>query len=114
MKKIKLYSDSYIKNRKWVFEYILGWEVDTKLLQVRIFDEVIKKSVYTKQTNTSKNSNESNYPLCALWSDTNKIKIWNFNEMDADHVTAWSKGWTTEIKNCQMLCKTHNKAKGNK
>ena len=36
------------------------------------------------------------------------------NEMDADHVTSWSKGGATNIKNCQMLCKTHNRAKGNK
>ena len=34
--------------------------------------------------------------------------------MDADHVTAWSKGGTTDIDNCQMLCQTHNRAKGNK
>ena len=26
----------------------------------------------------------------------------------------WSKGGTTDISNCQMLCKTHNRAKGNK
>ena len=32
----------------------------------------------------------------------------------ADHVTAWSKGGATDISNCQMLCKTHNRAKGNK
>ena len=36
------------------------------------------------------------------------------SEMDADHVTAWSKGGVTSIENCQMLCKTHNRAKGNK
>ena len=35
-------------------------------------------------------------------------------EMDADHVTAWSKGGATDIKNCQMLCRTHNHAKGNR
>ena len=28
--------------------------------------------------------------------------------MDADHVTAWSKGGSTDVSNCQMLCKTHN------
>jgi hypothetical protein len=27
---------------------------------------------------------------------------------------AWSKGGATDIANCQMLCKTHNRAKGNK
>lgn len=35
-------------------------------------------------------------------------------EMDADHVTAWSKGGATDASNCQMLCKTHNRAKGNR
>ena len=34
--------------------------------------------------------------------------------MDADHVTAWSKGGATVTKNCEMLCKSHNRAKGNK
>ena len=34
--------------------------------------------------------------------------------MDADHVTAWSKGGATDASNCQMLCKTHNRAKGNR
>jgi len=34
--------------------------------------------------------------------------------MDADHVAAWSKGGGTDIKNCQVLCKTHNQAKGNR
>ena len=33
---------------------------------------------------------------------------------DADHVAAWSKGGETNAANCQMLCKTHNRAKGNK
>lgn len=34
--------------------------------------------------------------------------------MDADHVTAWSKGGSTDMDNCQMLCQTHNRAKGNR
>ena len=34
--------------------------------------------------------------------------------MDADHVAAWSKGGVTEFKNCEMLCKSHNRAKGNR
>jgi len=44
----------------------------------------------------------------------NKSKIWKLAEMDADHVDAWSKGGETKAKNCQMLCKTHNRAKGNR
>jgi hypothetical protein len=110
----KLYADSYIKNRKGIFEYILGGLTDTKLLDVRVFDEATKKTVYTKQTSEAEKSNTSNSPLCALGHESNKTKIWKLAEMDADHVAAWSKGGATDIKNCQMLCKTHNRAKGNR
>ena len=109
----KLYSDPYVMNRKGVFEYILGGSVDTKLLHVRFFDEATKKLVYVSQTNIAKKKNKSNCPLCSLKHDANKSKIWNLSEMDADHVTAWSKGGATLKKNCQMLCKTHNRIKGN-
>jgi 5-methylcytosine-specific restriction endonuclease McrA len=109
-----LYADPYVKNRKGVFEYILGGSVDTKLLDVRVFDDAIKKSVYATQTAKAEKKGESNCPLCAVGHDANKSKIWKLNEMDADHVAAWSKGGATDIKNCQMLCKTHNRAKGNR
>ncbi len=110
----KLYGDPYINNRKGVFEYILGGSVDTKLLEVRVFDEATKKAVYATQTAKAKKSGKSNCPHCAIGHDANKNKIWTFAEMDADHVTAWSKGGKTASKNCQMLCKTHNRAKGNR
>ena len=110
----KLYGDPYIKNRKGVFEYILGGSVDAKLLDVRVFDEATKKSVYKEQTTKAEKKQESNCPHCAIGHDANKEKIWSLNEMDADHVAAWSKGGATTAKNCQMLCKTHNRAKGNR
>jgi len=109
-----LYADPYVKNRKGIFEYILGGSTDTKLLDVRVFDEATKKSVYATQTATAEKVGTSNCPLCAIGHDSNKSKIWKLPEMDADHVTAWSRGGATDIANCQMLCKTHNKAKGNK
>lgn len=46
----KLYADPYIKNRKGVFEFILGGSTDYKLLEVRVFDEATKKSKYAIQT----------------------------------------------------------------
>lgn len=110
----RLYGDPYIKNRKGIFEYILGGSVDKKLLEVRVFDEATKKSVYTKQTEAASLKGISNCPRCKMGHDANKGKIWKLTEMDADHVTAWSKGGATDIANCQMLCKTHNRAKGNK
>jgi hypothetical protein len=110
----KLYGDPYIKNRKGIFEYILGGSTDTKLLDVRVFDEATKKFVYALQTKKAETKGESNCPLCAIGHDANKSKLWKFIEMDADHVTAWSKGGGTDVKNCQMLCKSHNRAKGNR
>lgn len=110
----KLYADPYVKNRRGIFEYILGGSVDTKLLEVRVFDEATKKSVYAGQTVESEAKGLSNCPLCAIGHDANKSKIWKLDEMDADHVAAWSKGGTTTAHNCQMLCKTHNRAKGNR
>ena len=110
----KLYGDPYVKNRRGIFEFILGGSTDTKLLEVRVFDDATKKSVYTKQTADAEKKGISNCSLCALGHDSNKTKIWKLAEMDADHVKAWSKGGATDIKNCEMLCKTHNRAKGNK
>lgn len=110
----KLYSDSQVNGKKGVFEYILGGCVDTKLLEVRVFDEVTKQAVYRTQTTKAISKNESNCPLCALGHDSNKARIYKITEMDADHVTAWSNGGASDATNCQMLCKTHNRAKGNK
>ena len=109
-----LYADPYIKNRKGVFEYILGGSTDTKLLEVRVFDEATKKSTYAIQTAEAEKKGISNCSFCAIGHDANKTKIWKIAEMDADHVTAWSKGGATVSKNCEMLCKSHNRAKGNK
>lgn len=110
----ELYADSYVKNRKGVFEFILGGSTDYKLLDVRIFDEATKKSVYAKQTAEAEKNGTSNCPLCTVGNNANKTKIWILKDMDADHVSAWSKGGATDIKNCEMLCKTHNRAKGNR
>lgn len=110
----ELYADSYVKNRKGVFEFILGGSTDFKLLDVRVFDEATKKSVYAKQTAEAEKNGTSNCSLCSIGHDANKTKIWSLKDMDADHVSAWSKGGATDIKNCEMLCKTHNRAKGNR
>jgi 5-methylcytosine-specific restriction endonuclease McrA len=110
----ELYGDAYVKNRRGIWEFVLGGSTDTKLLEVRVFDESTKKSIHAKQTQTAEAAGISNCPLCAVGNDVNKTKIWKLAEMDADHVTAWSKGGATKADNCEMLCKTHNRAKGNK
>ena len=110
----ELLDDEYVKNKKGVFEYVLGREEDKTLLNVRIFDEHTKKRKYKEQTDEAEANGHSNCPLCAVGNNSNKTRIWKLSEMDADHVTAWSRGGETTIENCEMLCKTHNRAKGNR
>lgn len=109
-----LYGDPYIKSRKGIWEYVLGGELDSKLIEVRVFDEPTKKTVYARQSAEAQIKEVSNCPLCAIGTDANRARVWKLDEMDADHVAAWSKGGATSLENCQMLCKTHNRAKGNK
>lgn len=62
----------------------------------------------------ARQKNVSNCPDCALSNDPSRqTRIYKQNEMDADHVTAWSKGGSTGMKNCQMLCRYHNHSKRN-
>jgi 5-methylcytosine-specific restriction endonuclease McrA len=83
-------------------------------LDVRVFDEPTKKLVYAKQTKDAQAKGVSNCSNCKLAENANDDKIWKFAEMEADHVSAWSKGGATSIENCEMLCRTHNRAKGNR
>ena len=110
----KLAADDYVQSRKGIFEFLLGGSVDTKLLDVRVFDTKVKRVAYAKQTQAAKRKDESNCPLCAVGHGANKNRIYKFEEMDADHVAAWTKGGESSTKNCQMLCITHNRAKGNR
>jgi hypothetical protein len=109
-----LYGDGYVKKRAGIWEYLLGGEKETNLLDVRVFDEPTKKAAHKHQTDAAQAKGESNCPLCALGHEGVKSKLYRLDEMDADHVAAWSKGGATTPENCQMLCKTHNRAKGNR
>ena len=110
----RLYEDFYVKDKHGIYEYILGGCKAPQLLDVRIFDEAARRSRYAEQTKVAQEKGESNCPYCAMEVGNNRTRLWKLNEMDADHVTAWSKGGATDIENCQMLCKTHNRAKGNR
>jgi hypothetical protein len=110
----RLAADPQVTSRKGIFEYLLGGAVDQKLLAVRVFDDRTKQVAYARQTQTAEKKGVSNCPLCAVGHDANKDRIYRLNEMDADHVSAWSKGGASSADNCQMLCKTHNQAKGNR
>lgn len=109
-----LRDDDSVKSQRGIYEYVLGGEVDTQLLDVRLFEASTKKQAYIQQTTAAKAAGNSNCPLCAVGSNANAARIYTISEMEADHVTAWSHGGSTSLENCQMLCITHNRSKGNR
>ncbi len=108
-----LRADEAVTNGKGIYEYLLGGKTQTKLLEIRIFDDKMKRVAHTKQTTKATAAGKSNCPMCAAGGDSNKARIYTMKEMDADHVTAWSKGGQTDMKNLTMLCRPHNQSKGN-
>ena len=109
----RLYDDDAVTNPRGIYEYVLGGCDETKLLQIRLFDAKTKRKAYARQTEAALAEGRSNCPLCALGRNKNATRIYKPTEMDADHVTAWSHGGDTSLANCQMLCRTHNRSKGN-
>ncbi len=109
----ELLGDDLVTNKKGIYEFVLGGEKDTRLLHVRLFDDRIKRAAYKKQTDDAEKRGVSNCPMCASGQNANQTKIWKLTEMDADHVTPWSKDGATTAANCEMLCRPHNQSKGN-
>ena len=93
----ELFKDDFVSDHKGIFEYVLGDCKDTRLLNVRLFDKPTMRKVYERQTAQAKTENKSNCPYCAIGHDQNAHRIWKLEEMDADHVAAWSKGGSTDI-----------------
>lgn len=90
--------DTKIKD---MYKYIIDGR-ETHLTQ-RTFDKKTAIAVYEKQNHK-----------CPYCQQEGNEKEYEIEEMDADHIIPWSKGGKTEISNCQMLCKHHNRSKGAK
>ena len=101
--KIKeLMADDEVENKKGIYEYLFdGLE---KHLNLRTFTESQRNKTYNKQGGLC--------PRCAAMNKPTKNKVWDIDEMEADHITPWHLGGKTEDDNCQMLCKTCNREKG--
>ncbi|MDO8363854.1 MAG: DUF262 domain-containing protein [Actinomycetota bacterium] len=109
-----LMADVDVKSKRGIYEFLLGDEADTKLLEVRVFDERTKLAAYGLQTKEAETAGTSNCPTCAGGGNANATRIYELSEMDADHVTAWSKGGASDLANCEVLCIPHNRSKGNR
>lgn len=110
----ELLGDPAVTSRRGVYEYLLSGKSQPELLAVRLFDDQTKRAAYARQTKPAEAKGVSNCPTCASGDNANKTRIYKLTEMEADHVTAWSRGGKTDLSNCEMLCIPHNRAKGNK
>lgn len=111
---LALRSDINVGSKRGIYEYLLSGKVKPELLEVRLFNDHVKSVAYARQTASAVESGLSNCPLCACGTNDNNKHVYSIKEMEADHVAAWSKGGATTEDNCEMLCISHNRAKGNK
>lgn len=79
-----------------------------------MFEDTTKRAAYARRIKKARDEGTSNCPHCAIGGNANKARTYKANEMDADHVTAWSRGGATTLENCQMLGVPHNRSKGNR
>jgi 5-methylcytosine-specific restriction endonuclease McrA len=56
----------------------------------------------------------SNCPVCAKGGGPDSKRVWDFGEMEGDHIVPWSKGGKTVPENLQMLCRDCNRRKRDK
>jgi 5-methylcytosine-specific restriction endonuclease McrA len=92
----RLMQDDDVTNKKGIWEYVLTGE--EKHLNIRAFTDSQKAAAY-----------ERSGGICAKCGGH-----FEFNEMEADHITPWHEGGTTATENCQMLCRNCNRRKGGK
>ena len=69
-------SDPFVLDKKGIFKYLLDNEEEVQLLNIRIFDDATKRSVYQTQTTKAKGEGISNCPLCAVGHASSANKIW--------------------------------------
>lgn len=89
----ELMQDEDLQNSKGIYEYVLSG--DTKHLHFRAFLRRDKRIAYERQNGIC--------PHCH--------NHFEFDEMEADHITPWSRGGKTVLDNCQMLCRECNRRK---
>ena len=91
----ELMQDDDVTKKSGIYEYLLdGAE---KHLSIRAFTQSMARAAYERQKGVC--------PICG--------QHFEITEMQADHITPWSKGGKTTPENCQMLCAECNRRKSN-
>ena len=91
----ELLVDEDVTKKSGIYEYLLTG--DERKLNIRAFTDKQKQEQYQKQNG-----------ICVKCG-----KHFEYNEMEGDHIIAWSQGGKTVPENLQMLCKRCNNTKSN-
>ena len=89
-----LMQDEDVERKKGIYAYVLDGQ--EKHLNIRAFSLNQRREAYERQ-----------HGICLMCK-----KHFEFDEMEADHITPWRDGGKTVADNCQMLCRDDNRKKG--
>jgi hypothetical protein len=89
----KLMADDDVTKKSGIYPYVLNRE--ERNLSIRAFTDNQKREAYERQKGIC--------PVCS--------KHFELAQMQADHITPWSKGGKTISDNCKMLCADDNRRK---
>ena len=89
----ELLEDEEVTKNSGIYEYLL--DGNEKHLSLRAFPDKIARLTYERQNGVC--------PKCG--------RHFEIKQMQADHITPWSKGGKTILENCQMLCADCNRRK---
>lgn len=92
---VELLDDDDVTSQKGIYEYLLDGQ--EKHLSIRAFSTKMVRTAYERQKGIC--------PKCG--------KHFEIEQMQADHITPWSKGGKTIAENCQILCADCNRRKSN-
>jgi len=92
----RLMQDEDVTKKSGIYPYVLTRE--EKHLNIRAFTDKMKREAYERQKGICKKCK----------------KLFEIEEMEADHIKPWHEGGKTIAENCQMLCKQDNRTKSGK
>jgi len=92
----ELMQDEDVTKKSGIYPYVLTRQENH--LSIRMFNDKMKREAYERQKGK------------CVWCK----KTFEFEEMEADHITPWHEGGKTTAMNCQMLCKDDNRKKSGK
>lgn len=89
----QLMEDEAVSNKSGIFDYVLTG--NERSLNIRAFSRKQKREAFERQGGR-----------CAKCGEEFAL-----TDMEADHITPWSRGGPTTAANCQLLCKDDNRRK---